>query len=450
MSDRNTQQPSGGSELTARTILVFWAPLAATMLMMAVEGPFVSAVIARMAEPKYNLAAFGVMVSLGFIVEAPIIMLMSAGAALVRNRDAFVKTRRFAMALNLWVTLSMLFVLIPPIFNLIARTVMHLPDRVADLTYVGLWLMVPWPAAIGYRRYYQGVLVRYNRTRFIALGTVLRFGMMALVSMILFYFSDWPGAYVGGAALTAGVVVEAAASRLMAAGPIRLLLAQPIEPIGGATITYSGIWKFYYPLALTSMLALGVRPLVTLLVGQGRMALESLAVLPVVHGLVFLFMCLGFSYQEASIALLGDRLENRKAMSRFSLWLGLVCSGGMILTAFTPLADVWFQTISGLSGQLARFSETPSRIMVLMPVLTCVSYFMRSALVVIRRTPALTWATALEVGVIVLAMGAAIFWLDLVGIKAMAWGLFLGCAASTAFLTWPYRKASVEMSVVPR
>jgi len=58
--------------------------------MMAVEGPFLAAIIARLAQPKYNLAAYGVAFSFGLIIEAPIIMIMSAATALVENKDSFV------------------------------------------------------------------------------------------------------------------------------------------------------------------------------------------------------------------------------------------------------------------------------------------------------------------------------------------------------------------------
>ncbi|MCK4558957.1 MAG: hypothetical protein KAV45_04180 [Calditrichia bacterium] len=43
--------------ITKRKISIFWLPLAATWLMMAFEGPFLAAIIARLAEPKFNLAA---------------------------------------------------------------------------------------------------------------------------------------------------------------------------------------------------------------------------------------------------------------------------------------------------------------------------------------------------------------------------------------------------------
>jgi Na+-driven multidrug efflux pump len=72
--------------LTYRKIFLFWGPLALTWLMMAFEQPVLIAFIARLNEAKYNLAAFGIAGSFAMIVEAPIIMLMSASTALVRGK----------------------------------------------------------------------------------------------------------------------------------------------------------------------------------------------------------------------------------------------------------------------------------------------------------------------------------------------------------------------------
>ena len=54
-----------------RSILRFWAPLAATWLMMAVEEPFRAAVIARLPEAKINFAACGVAFAIAMLVESP-------------------------------------------------------------------------------------------------------------------------------------------------------------------------------------------------------------------------------------------------------------------------------------------------------------------------------------------------------------------------------------------
>ena len=56
-----------------------------------------------------------------------------------------------------------------------------------------------------------------------------------------------------------------------------------------SVLTQRGILNFYYPLALTSLLTLGIQPFVTFFIGQSKMAIESFAVMPVVTSFVFHF-----------------------------------------------------------------------------------------------------------------------------------------------------------------
>ena len=72
--------------VSQRELARFWWPLMATWLMMAVEGPFLAALIARLPDPKPNLAAYGVAFAFAIILEAPVIMMLSAATALVTDR----------------------------------------------------------------------------------------------------------------------------------------------------------------------------------------------------------------------------------------------------------------------------------------------------------------------------------------------------------------------------
>ena len=202
-----------GSTLTNRQILAFWLPLAGTWLMMAVEGPYLAAIIARLDRPTENLAAFGVAFAFAIIIEAPIIMLMAAATALVRNRHSYLALRRFAYALSVILTGVQALTVLPPVFAWIADGV-GLPPEVARLTHQGLTIMLPWSVAIGYRRFRQGLLIRHNLTRRVAYGTALRLLTMSIVALVAARVPALQGVHVGAAALASGVVVEAVASRL--------------------------------------------------------------------------------------------------------------------------------------------------------------------------------------------------------------------------------------------
>ena len=326
-------------ELTYKRILTFWLPLAGTWFMMAVEGPFLAAVIARLPGPTENLAAFGVAFAVAIFAESPVIMLMAASTALVEDHQSYLALRRFAYGLAAALTLCMLIVLIPPIFEFLSGTLLRLDEDIARLTHAGLLLLIPWPAAIAYRRLRQGLLIRRNLTRLVAFGTVIRLATMSLTAVIASRVPQLSGVVVATAALSAGVLVEALASRLMS----RRVVSQLLRPEEGKTaktpLTFGQIVTFYAPLALTSLLALAVQPMVTFFLGRSRLPRESPAALPVIHGLTFIFRSAGLSYQEVGIALLGERWEHYERLRNFAALLGLAASTGLGVIAFSPTLD---------------------------------------------------------------------------------------------------------------
>ena len=429
-------------ELTLKKIFIFWVPLAATWLMMSVEGPFLAAIIARLTDPKYNLAAYGVAFSFALIIEAPIIMIMSASTALVKNRDSYFKLRNFTWMLNGLITLAMLLLLIPPFFNWIARDLINLPENVARLTYVALVILLPWPGAIGFRRFYQGILIRHNLTRRVAYGTIIRLTSMTATALTLYFLFKLDGAVIGAAALSAAVILEALASRVMVHSTLKRLLAEETAAVENpaAPLTYRYITNFYYPLALTSMIALATHPIITFFMGQSRFAIESLAVFPVVSSLVFIFRSLGLSFMEVVITFVGDNYEGYRPLRNFAAILGVVIIGSLSLIAFTPAADVWFHHISGLSPTLTDFSRLPTQIFAVIPGTTLLLSLQRGVLVSAHKTTPITRATALEFCTIVIMMFITISLLDLVGVVAAATSLLFGRLLANGYLFFPYLK----------
>ncbi len=424
-------------KLTIKKIIIFWYPLLATWLMMAFEGPFIAAIIARLPQPKYNLAAYGVAFAFALIIESPVIMMLSASTALVTNSVSFFKLRRFIYVLNFILTLFMLLLLIPSNFYFLSENLMNLPVKVANLTHHALWILLPWPAAIGYRRFYQGLLIRHNLTRRVAYGTMVRLITMSISAITGALVFRWHGAYVGAFALSSGVSMEAIASRLMV---WQIVHAFQKEKPSSIHVSYKEIIVFYYPLALTSLIALAVQPLVTFFMGQSRMALESLAVLPVINSLVFIFRSFGLSYQEVGITFLGARNEGFKPLAQFALILALFVTGGMLMVGFTSGQYFWFATVSGLSKELTNFARLPVRILVLLPALTVLLSFQRAILVTNKNTAPITVGTIIEVSLISLTLWIFIYHVSMIGAVGAALALIIGRLGCNTYLMAPVIK----------
>lgn len=425
------------NKLTSAKIFKFWLPLALTWLMMSMEGPFIAAIIARLAEPKFNLAAYGVAFSFALIIEAPVIMIMSAATALVKDNHSYRKLRNFTYLLNVTITILMLIFLVPSIFNYLVIDLMSLPENVADLTYIACVILLPWPGTIGYRRFFQGILIRYNQTRKVAYGTAIRLTMMLLTAIILYLFFDFDGVIVGASALTVGVSTEAIASRIMS---IKILKVIRNSNDSKNLLSYREIISFYYPLALTSLLGLGVHPLVTFFIGQSKMAIESLAVLPVINSLVFIFRSTGLSYQEVVIALLGENGEGYKPLQKFAGNLAFVSTGILVILSLTPLSRIWFHNISGLSIEMTEFAILPLIVISLMPAFTVLISFQRSVLVARKYTSPITLATAIEVVGIVAVLYLFINGYNFVGAVAAMGAFIIGRFGAISYLFIPFLK----------
>ncbi len=416
--------------------------MAATWLMMSVEGPFLAAIIARMPNPKYNLAAYGVAFAFALIIEAPIIMMSSAATALVQGAGSLRKLRHFNMILIVILTGLVILLVLKPVYYYLTIDLMHLEKEVARLSHLALTILLPWPGAIGYRRFYQGVLIRSDLTRRVAYGTITRLIAMLSTATLLFSFSRIEGALIGAFALSVGVISEAITIRIMVHPTLKNMLScADDEPQTG--LTFSEITRFYYPLALTSFLGLVVQPMVTFLVGRSRMALESLAVLPVVNALIFIFRSIGLSYQEVGIALAGEHNESIPALRNFALILAAAVTLILTLIAFTPLMNLWLLDVSGLTEELSTFARLPIRILILMPGLSVILSFLRAIMVNIRKTRFVTVATGIEVLVILIVLWFGIFSFDWIGASAAAAALLIGRMASDSYLLFKNSRLAI-------
>ncbi|NQW29167.1 MAG: hypothetical protein HQ472_01470 [Ignavibacteria bacterium] len=419
--------------LNTRDVFRFWLPLCLTWLMMAAEGPILASVIARLDLPKYNLAAYGVALALAMLIESPVIMLLSTSVALVTDSNAYLAIKRFAIKLNVLVTVGMLIISIPWVFDFVSLTIIDLPTEVASLVYWGMVCLIPWPGAIGYRRFYQGLLIRHSKTKRVAYGTVVRLLGMLSTAFVMMWLTTAHGIVIGTLSLSVGVVLEALATRWMSRDVVRQILkgaGQTPKP----PPTTKQIMKFYFPLAMTSAIGFVVTPMLAFFIVRAPLPVESLAVLPVVDSFVFLFRSFGFSYQEVGIALLGRSMENYAVVRKVGLHIIGWTSALIVLIAFTPLSAILYGSMYGLPPALATFAVIPTMLLVPLPALAVLFSLKRAVLITHQRNVVVTWSTLAEVGCIALVMIICTIFTGLNGAVAAAIAMTVGRVFANFYL----------------
>ena len=373
--------------LSYRRIFWFWVPLAAMWFMMAVEQPLIASFIARMPDPELNLAAYGVVFSIALIIESPVIMLLAAGTALSRGPISYRRLLRFSHLLMGGLTALHLLIALTPLFDVIMLRIIGVPVQVAELGRDAFLAITPWSAAVGYRRLWQGVLIRHERTGVVPVTIAIRLAVTAAVLMIGHSLDRYSGLFVGAVAIAGGVIAAAVAAYLFARPVVRHNLNASVQETD--PLSWRELYSFYLPLALTSLILLAARPLLTVAISRLPDALDSLAVWPVLLSVSFLGRSISMSFQEVGIAMLQDR-SALAMLQRFARTLGAVMLLVFLTFALSPLAAIWFRDVVGLSAALIQMTRLPMLFIAILPAAGALISWKRGILVSAKRTAAIT------------------------------------------------------------
>jgi hypothetical protein len=406
---------------------------------MSAELPLVSAVVARLAHPEIQLAAYGgVVFPLALIIESPIIMLLAASTALSKDWASYVLLRRFMMWLSAGLTGLHVLIAFTPLYYTVAQGVIGAPPEILEPARLGLMIMVPWTWSIAYRRFHQGVLIRFDQARAVGLGTLTRFVAVALCLSIGALIGLLPGIVVAAGAVIVGILSEATfiGWRVRRVVRDRLKPAPAVEP----ALTYRAFLAFYLPLVLTAFLTLGTQPILSAALSRMPRAIESLATWTVLTGVLFILESMGVALNEVVVALL-DEPGSTGSLRRFTWLLAAITTGLILLMAATPLSLAWFGGVAGLAPSLVELARRALWLALPIPALAVLQSWFQGALLNSRRTRGITEAVIINVltGAIMLSAGVVLGqWAGLyVGVAAIAAGLII----QTAWLWWRSRPA---------
>ena len=432
-------------DVTEREILRTWWPLAASWILMALELPAINIVITRLAHPEIHLAAYGsVVFPLALLIEAPIIMLLAASTALCSDWETYRKMRRFTHGLSFCLTAIHALIAFTPIYGWIARDILSAPEEIIAPARLGMMITLPWTWAIAYRRFNQGVLIRFGYSLSVGLGTIIRLLADCSVLAVGYFVGSISGTVIATATIIAGVLFEALYVGLRVRPVIRDQLPK-VSP-NAKPFSYRSFLKFYVPLSLTSLIVLGVRPIFSAGVGRMLDPLNSLAVLPVIISLIFMFRAGGVAFSEVVIAMLG-KSRSYVALRKFAITLMSAVTVGILLVAATPLGSLWFGKITGLSPDLLKMARAGLWFAVLLPGLSAIQSWFQGIVMHNKRTNAITEAVVLYLVVTVPLLFAGVAWGKVSGIYVALFAMTAGELVRSGWLAWRSREARQSLKV---
>jgi len=265
------------------------------------------------------------------------------------------------------------------VFTWIAGSILGVPADVLGPARTVFTILIPFAAMVGYRRLWQGALIRAGKTKLVARTMIIRLiaTIGGLATGLVWHRNApetaLPGHVVGGVSLMLGIVVGAAAAWWYFRRQVFHDLPEGPQDV---VKTPRELLAFYIPLSLTSIMTLVSRPVLAFGISRSVQPFLSLAAWPVVQSLMFLFTSIALSYQEAVVAKMGETRQNEEVLRRFGLLLGGSLTVLFFILGYTGGSAIWFDRIAGLTPELIELARPAMMILVLMPFLvTGRSYF---------------------------------------------------------------------------
>lgn len=426
---------------TSRNIFWFYRPLALSWIFMAVESPICVGLLARKPDAESNIAAYFIMGAIALWIESPVIDLLATSTTLTKGQNSYAALSRFALLVMAFVTLVHAAVAFSPIYDLVATKWMGLEPKVASAARLGLQIMTPWSAFIGWRRYLQGILIRFGRTQFVGRGTFVRMSMIVLVGVSLTFLTSLPGIVVVAIALVCSVGSEAAYAHWVSRDVIR----QHLTGADDDPVSLKRLATFHWPLTITTLLTLISIPLVAKTLSHAPSSTMIIAAWQVALTLLWLMRTIVYALPEVVISLFQDE-DGERRLFRFSLTVGLCSTGTLLFLALTRL-DVWFfANILRTESNLLAPAHLAFIFGAFLPLMGAWQCFYRGMLTAHHQTPARLWAIIVGTLTLVTILELTIQF-KLAGISSAALAMNLGMAVEllTLGLFWrSFRRSRQE------
>ncbi|RME61164.1 MAG: hypothetical protein D6780_02190 [Candidatus Dadabacteria bacterium] len=394
---------------------------------MGLETPVVQLIISQLSNAEVNLAAFGFSFSLMLLFESPIFLILSSAVSLINGKEVYIKFRNFTLIIG--TLLSFLMLLTVYLLHSAGGFISTKNPNLNLLIYLTSLILTPVPFFVAFRRFYQGLLIRFAKPHFVTLATLCRLLTTIVLSLVLFNLAPFEGAVTGAIAVVIGTITESVVVRLLARSSVVNLKETKEKK------SYLELAKFYLPLAFSSLISVAVMYILNFLMAFAKDSQFSIAGFSILTSLNFLFASLGLAFQDVTLAKLSENtswfLYLKKAL--FFL-ISAVTALYIICFIFPPLSVFIFSNLYKLSVKKVFILQTAAVFTLLRLFVSYLTIWQRALLIHSKRSHYFGKATFLEFTVSSLLMLILTFLSNFKGIYLAAFSWALGRTAAYFYL----------------
>lgn len=322
-------------EISVGRFARFYAPLAATSLLLTATNPLLTAALARSTNPAAALAGFSVAFALCGVLYSPLLVVQQVAATRIlegRNMDP---VRRFALGTGAFFSAVTAAVAFTPFGDWVFGDVVGVRGLVFTEALDAIAFLWPVPLLTGIRAAHQGRLVGRHRTHPIAVATGVRTAVLAAAAFGLTVVTG--GAWIGSAAFVLGLLVETFIVGLSRAPDSIAPGTADVPPLVDAALEGGEeLLRFSTPLMLNGFLWWSTPLVINAVLARTPRPELALASFAVVEAVAWFVTAPVGQYQHASIALVGDRKSHLKVRR----WSGVLAVGVFLVLGVLALPGI--------------------------------------------------------------------------------------------------------------
>lgn len=368
-----------------KEVLNLWKqfiPLSLTDMAMALGEPVRNYAIASLPNGELNLASFGIAKSLANFFEAPIIMVLHASNALAKDIESSKKFFRFTLVFSLLLAGIFLSLSVPAVFEIVGKKVFSLSFEISDVTRKIIYSIFPFPFIIGWRRYFQGLLIQQKKNSVVAHASLIRLFFVIAIPLLGIYLS-WSGLACAIGSLIGGLVAE---SIYVTYFSLKYYNNSFVKSKQNSPLpkSYYALFKYYFPLGYSMMIIWGTRTLIIFMLSYAIDAKNALMLWPIIWGIVLVVSNGTRMVQQVYIA--SKEEFSKSAINTFVITVAFAFTLLLLLIIFTP----WGSKIINFSmGNLSHYNSLVLSgliYFIFFPALTTVQNILQGALILKNKT----------------------------------------------------------------
>lgn len=392
-------------------LLIFFAPLALTYMLMMGSHSIISSSLARTENAAVALAAYSVANSIIYIFESPLFGIRRIFVALLDDQHSFkILSKVTFMALGFVITI--LFIVgYTPIGEFIFMRIVGVSAELFPEVIRAFRIFMILPVASALRSVFQSLLILDKKTHILSINMILRLISMLIISYVLVNYKFVTGAAVGVFVLGGGMAVEAIMS-FITAKEIRKTLPVKSQD-GGEELTLKKTWIFYVPIMGALLLQNFIRPFINAGLARTLNPEIALAAYQVAYSTSWILVGVSFSIHQLILVFV-DSKETLAKVKRFVMTVGIISTGALLLVSLTPAGEWLLVNIIGTDPAITSAALTTMLPMAFIPIVVTTSEMFAGILMMERKTPVLTMSKGVNlIVVITLSLGAVAIYPEL-------------------------------------